>query len=127
PVSKDEGRTLVTTVLNANDAASVGGNPVTLSMPEGFAVDSASQADGASNDGKSATQGVPATPLPAEVPCSGAGGAAAAAGGPAAAAESSGETAGASSLSSPSEGAGDGELRIELGGSSVTVFVMSEE
>src|SRR5699024_3825353 len=116
-VWKDEGRTLVTTVINANDAASVGGNPVTLSMPEGFAVDAASQVYGASNDVKSATQVVPANPLPAEVPFSGAG----------AAAESSGETAGSSSLTSPSDGADDGKLRIDLAGSSVTVCVMTEE
>ena len=73
-VSKDGGRTLVTTVINANDAASVGGNPVTLSMPSGFGVSSASQVYGASNDVKSATQVVPANPLPDEVPFSGGGG-----------------------------------------------------
>jgi hypothetical protein len=71
-VVKNDGRTLVTTVINANDAAKVGGNPVTLAMPDGFAVDSsATQVFGASNDVKSATQVVPANPLPADVPFSG--------------------------------------------------------
>lgn len=36
-VVKNDGRTLVTMVINAYDAASVGGNPVTLSMPSGSA------------------------------------------------------------------------------------------
>jgi hypothetical protein len=114
-VVKNDGRTLVTTVINANDAASVGGNPVTLSMPEGFVVDSASQVYGASNDVKSATQVVPANPLPADVPFSGAV--------PTGSASSS---AGASSSPASSDGAGDGKLRIDLAGSSVTVFIMSK-
>ncbi|WP_246490582.1 hypothetical protein [Brevibacterium oceani] len=116
-VVKNDGRTLVTTVINANDAASVGGNPVTLSMPSGFAVDSASQVYGASNDVKSATQVVPANPLSAEVPFSGDGDGAGAS-----------VSAGASSSASPSDGAGgvadDGTLRMDLAGSSVTVFVL---
>ena len=116
-VVKNDGRTLVTTVINANDAASVGGNPVTLSMPDGFAVDSASQVFGTSNDVKSATQVVPANPLPADVPFSGD--------------EPTGASAGsnssaASSSAAPSGGAADGKLRIDLAGSSVTVFVMSK-
>src|SRR5699024_10287683 len=110
-VVKNDGRTLVTTVINANDAGRVGGNPVTLSMPEGFAVDSASQVYGASNDVKSATQVVPANPLPADVPFSG--------DEPTGSASAS---AGASSSPSTSDGAGDGKLRIDLAGSSVTVF-----
>ena len=114
-VVKNDGRTLVTTVINANDAAKDGGNPVTLSMPSGFAVDSASQVYGASNDVKSATQVVPANPLPADVPFSGAV--------PTGSASSS---AGASSSPASSDGAGDGELRIDLAGSSVTVFIMSK-
>lgn len=119
-VSKDGGRTLVTTVINANDAASVGGNPVTLSMPSGFGVSSASQVYGASNDVKSATQVVPANPLPDEVPFSGEG--ASESGGPSAGGSPSG---GASSSAAPSGGMGDdGKLRIDLAGSSVTVFIM---
>ena len=119
-VSKDEGRTLVTTVINANDAASVGGNPVTLSMSEGFAVDSASQVYGESNDVKSATQVVPANPLHADVPFSGdepTGSAGASAGS---------NSSAASSSATPGGGAADGNLRIDLAGSSVTVFVMSK-
>lgn len=112
-VVKNDGRTLVTTVINANDATSVGGNPVTLSMPSGFGVDSASQVYGESNDVKSATQVVPANPLPADVPFSGEG-----AGGS--------STAGVSSSPAPSGGVDDGKLRIDLAGSSVTVFVMSK-
>ncbi|WP_343071927.1 hypothetical protein [Brevibacterium renqingii] len=116
-VVKNDGRTLVTTVINANDAASVGGNPVTLSMPSGFAVDSASQVYGASNDVKSATQVVPRNPLPADVPFSGeeASGASEPAG-----------VSGSTSASAASTEAGDGSLRIDLAGSSVTVFVMSK-
>ena len=59
-VVKNDGRTLVTTVINANDAASVGGNSVTMAMPSGFSVSSASRVFGESNDVKSATQVVPA-------------------------------------------------------------------
>src|SRR5699024_5143821 len=114
-VVKNDGRNLVTTVINANDAAKDGCNPVTLSMPSGFAVDSASQVYGASNDVKSATQVVPANPLPADVPFSGAV--------PTGSASSS---AGASSSPASSDGAGEGELRIDLAGSSVTVFIMSK-
>ena len=117
-VVKNDGRTLVTTVINANDAASVGGNPVTLAMPSGFTVSSASQVYGSSNDAKSATQVVPANPLPASVPFSGDG--AGASGG----ASSPG---GASSSAASNGGVGDdGKLRIDLAGSSVTVFVMSK-
>ena len=119
-VSKDDGRTLVTTVINANDAASVGGNPVTLAMPEGFAVDSASQVYGESNDVKSATQVVPANPLPADVPFSvdePTGSAGASAGS---------NSSAASSSATPGGGAADGQLKIDLAGSSVTVFVMSK-
>ena len=123
-VSKDDGRTLVTTVINANDAASVGGNPVTLSMPEGFAVDSASQVYGKSNDVKSATQVVPANPLPADVPFSGEG---AATSSPSAGASAGSNSSTASSSAAPGGGAADGNLRIDLAGSSVTVFVMSKE
>lgn len=118
-VVKNDGKTLVTTVINANDAASVGGNPVTLSMPSGFTVDEATQVYGASNDVKSATQVVPANPLPDSVPFSGG--------------ESSGVASGSSSpdaSGSPAAqrgGAGEGNLRIDLAGSSVTVFIMTKE
>lgn len=104
-VSKDEGKTLVTTVINANDAAEVGGNPVTLSMPEGFSVDKASQVYGKSNDAKSATQVIPANPLPDTVPYSG----------PA-------STKRASASASPETD--ENKLNIDLAGSSVTVFIM---
>ncbi|MCU4298314.1 hypothetical protein D3I60_14745 [Brevibacterium permense] len=106
-VVKNNGRTLVTTVINANDAASVGGNPVTLSMPLGFSVSSALQVYGESNDVKSATQVVPANPLPADVPFTG---------------EAAVDSTGASP--STSDEAEDGKLRIDLAGSSVTVFMM---
>ncbi|AZL04623.1 hypothetical protein CXR24_02660 [Brevibacterium aurantiacum] len=113
-VVKNDGGTLVTTVINANNAASVGGNPVTLSMPEGFAVDEATQVYGASNDVKGATQVVPANPLPTDVPFSGK--------------EPAGASSAASSASAaPNDGAGDGTLRIDLAGSSVTVFVMTKK
>ena len=102
-VVKDEGKTLVTTIINANDAAEVGGNPVTLSMPDGFSVDEASQVYGPSNDAKSATQVIPANPLPDTVPYSG-----------------PTETPTASATAD----ADDNELNIDIAGSSVTVFVM---
>lgn len=104
-VSKDEGKALVTTVINANDAAEVGGNPVTLNMPEGFFVDEASQVYGQSNDAKSATQVIPANPLPDDVPYSG-------------------ETAATSTPASPSPEADDNELKIDIAGSSATVFIL---
>ncbi|UVI36688.1 hypothetical protein [Brevibacterium spongiae] len=113
-VSKNDGRTLVTTVINANDAAKVGGNPVTVSMPSGFSVSSASQVFGESNDVKSATQVVSANPLPDEVPFSGEG-----------ASGTESASAGASASPTPSGGVGDdGKLRIDVAGSSVTVFIM---
>ena len=119
-VVKNDGRTLVTTVINANDAAKVGGNPVTVSMPSGFSVSSASQVYGASNEVKSATQVVPANPLPDEVPFSGDG----ASGTESASASSS---PGASGSPQVEGGMGDdGKLRIDLAGSSVTVFVMKK-
>ncbi|WP_350270362.1 hypothetical protein AAFP32_01705 [Brevibacterium sp. CBA3109] len=113
-VVKNDGRTLVTTVINANDAATVGGNPVTLSIPSGFSVDSASQVHGVSNDVKSATQVVPANPLPADVPFRGKD------------IDSASGSDGARSSAASSGGADDGKLRIDLAGSSVTVFVLSQ-
>ncbi len=123
-VVKNDGRTLVTTVINANDAASMGRNPVTVSMPSGFSVSSGSQVYGESNDVKSATQVVPANPLPAEVRFSGDG--ASPSGG---ASVSAGVSASSSPVASDSPAAtggvgDDGKLRIDLAGSSVTVFVM---
>ena len=120
-VVKNDGRTLVTTVVNANDAASVGGNPVTVKMPSGFSVASASQVYGASNDVKSATQVVPANPLPADVPFSGDGATGAASGG--SSASSSPDASGSPAASNGGMG-DDGKLRIDLAGSSVTVFIM---
>jgi len=70
-ISKNDGATLVTTIINANDAADVGGNPLTLTMPGGFSVDRASQVSGPSNDAKSATKVIPANPLPDTIPYSG--------------------------------------------------------
>ena len=118
-VVKNEGHTLVTTVINANDAASVGGNAVTMAMPSGFSVDSASQVYGESNDVKNATQVVPANPLPADVPFSG-DGAASSTGG----ASASSSSGGSSSPEAEGGMGDDGKLRIDLAGSSVTVFVM---
>ena len=119
-VVKNDGRTLVTTVINANDAASVGGNSVTMAMPSGFSVSSASQVYGESNDVKNATQVVPTNPLPDEVPFSGDG----ASGTESASASSS---PGASGSPQVEGGMGDdGKLRIDLAGSSVTVFVMKK-
>lgn len=69
-VVKDDGKTLVTTIINAN-AAESGGNPLTLTMPKGFSVDEASQVYGPSNDANNATQVIPSNPLPDEVPYSG--------------------------------------------------------
>ncbi|WP_231445208.1 hypothetical protein [Brevibacterium zhoupengii] len=107
-VSKDKGKTLVTTIVNANDAAEVGGNPVTLKMPSGFSVDKASQVYGPSNDAKSATKVIPANPLPDSIPYSG-----------------PKKTGSASASASP--GANDDELNIDIAGSSVTVFIMRKK
>ncbi|WP_240520321.1 hypothetical protein [Brevibacterium aurantiacum] len=107
-VSKDDGKTLVTTIINANDAAEVGGNPVSLNMPKGFSVDRASQVYGPSNDAKSATQVIPSNPLPDTVPYSG-----------------PKKTGSASAAASP--GADDNELNIDIAGSSVTVFIMRKK
>lgn len=107
-VSKDDGETLVTTVINANDAAEVGGNPVSLNLPKGFSVDKASQVYGPSNDAKSATQVIPSNPLPDTIPYSG-----------------PKKTGSASASASP--GAEDSELNIDIAGSSVTVFIMRKK
>lgn len=123
-VVKNDGRTLVTTVINANDAASVGGNPVTLAMPSGFSVDSASQVYGESNDVKSSTQVVPANALPAEVPFGG-DGASASSGGASGSASNPPDASGSPAAQSGGMG-NDGKLRINLAGSSVTVFVMTK-
>ncbi|GAA3850256.1 MULTISPECIES: hypothetical protein [Brevibacterium] len=100
-VTKNDGTTLVTTIINANDAAASGGNPVTLEIPEGFSVDKATQIYGPSNDAKNATQVIPANPLPESVPYSG-------------------------PAPTASEAADDNDLRIDLAGSSATVFIMSK-
>ncbi|WP_241212379.1 hypothetical protein [Brevibacterium aurantiacum] len=107
-VSKDNGKTLVTTIINANDAVEVGGNPVTMKMPSGFSVDKASQVYGPSNDAKSATKVIPANPLPDTIPYSG-----------------PKKTGSASATASPN--AGDSELNIDIAGSSVTVFIMRKK
>lgn len=107
-VTKDDGKTLVTTIVNANDAAEVGGNPVSLNMPKGFSVDEASQVYGPSNDAKSATQVIPTSPLPDKIPYSG-----------------PKPTGSASASASP--GADDSGLNIDIAGSSVTVFIMRKK
>lgn len=101
-VVKDDGETLVTTIINANDAANTGGNPLTLTMPKGFSVDEASQVYGPSNEAKRATQVIPANPLPDKVPYSG-----------------PKQTANADSK--------DNELNIDLTASSATVFIMRKK
>lgn len=103
-VTKNDGKTLVTTIINANDAADVGGNPVTLAMPKGFSVDTASQVYGPSNDAKSATKEVPATPLPDKIPYSGP------------------KKTGSADASAKSN-----KLRIDIAGSSATVFIASKK
>lgn len=101
-VIKDDAKTMVTTVINANDAAETGGNPVTLSMPKGFSVDKASQVYGPSNDAKSATQVIPSNPLPDTVPYSG-------------------------STKTASAEADENVLNIDLAASSATVFIMRKQ
>lgn len=101
-VSKDEGKTLVTTIINANDAAEVGGNPVSLKMPKGFSVAKASQVYGPSNEAKSATQVIPTNPLPDKIPYSGA------------------------KKTADSE-ADENVLNIDLAASSATVFIMTKK
>ncbi|MFT9772427.1 hypothetical protein ACMZ29_07250 [Brevibacterium casei] len=100
-VTKNDGKTLVTTVINANDAADIGGNPITLKIPDGFSVDRASQIYGPSNEAKNATQVVPANPLPDSVPFSG-----------------------PAPTASPAD---DNDLRIDLAASSATVFIMRKD
>ncbi|MCF2585809.1 hypothetical protein HU144_00710 [Brevibacterium sp. UCMA 11752] len=107
-VSKDNGKTLVTTIINANDAAEIGGNPVSMNMPKGFSVDKASQVYGPSNGAKSATKVIPSNPLPDTIPYSGP------------------KKTGSASVSA-SPGADDNELNIDIAGSSVTVFIMRKE
>lgn len=106
-VSKDSGKTLVTTVINANDAAKSGGNPVTLDMPEGFSVEGATQAYGPSNEAKSATSVIPYGPLPKKVPYSG-------------------PTPTNSTSGSSTSGAADNEINMDIASSSVTVFIMKK-
>lgn len=107
-VVKDEGKTLVTTIINANDAADSGGNPTTLEMPEGFSVDGATQVYGPSNEAKNATSVIPYNPLPDTVPYSGP------------------KSTGSPSASSSPE-AEDNELNIDIVASSVTVFIMRKK
>ena len=109
-VSKDDGRTLVTTIINANDAASISANPVTLEIPDGYSVDKASQIYGPSNDAKNATSVIPSSPLPDDVPFSG----------PTPTTDASDGTAEAG------EGP-DNDLRIDLAASSATVFIMTKD
>lgn len=106
-VSKDSGTTLVTTVINANDAAESGGNPVTLDMPKGFSVEGATQVYGPSNEAKSATSVIPYNPLPKKVPYSG-------------------PTATSSTGASSASDADDSELKMDIAASSVTVFIMKK-
>lgn len=105
-VTKNEGETLVTTIINANDAAKSGGNPVNLHVPEGFSVERASQIYGPSNEATNATSVIASNPLPDTIPYSG-----------------PKKTASASAAT----GTGDSELNIDLATSSVTVFIMREQ
>lgn len=100
-VTKNDGQSLVTTIINANDAADIGGNPVTLEIPDGFSVDRTSQIYGPSNEAKNATEVIPANPLPDSVPYSG-----------------------PAPTASPTD---DNDLRIDLAASSATVFIMSKD
>ena len=109
-VSKDDGRTLVTTIINANDAAAISANPVTLEIPDGYSVDKASQIYGPSNDAKNATSVIPSSPLPADVPYSG----------PTPTTDPSDGTADAGEST-------DNDLRIDLAASSATVFIMTKD
>ncbi|SDS13601.1 hypothetical protein SAMN04489751_1312 [Brevibacterium sandarakinum] len=104
-VRKNEGETLVTTVINANDAAKSGGNPVSFQMPKGFSVERASQIYGPSNEAKNATSVIPSNPLPDDIPYSG------------------GEK---SAEASASTSTGADELKIDIAASSVTVFIMTK-
>ncbi len=70
-VSKNDGNTLVTTIVNANDAKTSGGNPVTLTAPPGYRVAEAAQIHAPSNEAKSVTAVHPSTPLSKSVPYSG--------------------------------------------------------
>lgn len=100
-VSKDNGTTLVTTVINANDAKDSGGNPVSLTAPAGYTVSEAAQIRAPSNDARNATSVHPSTPLPDSVPYSG----------PARASDDPNLT----------------ELDIDLAASSATVFIWRKE
>lgn len=102
-VVKDEGKTLLATVINANDAAEVGGNPMTLTKPKSFSVAKASQVYGPSNDAKSATQVIPAHPLPDDISCNWP----------------------KYSVSADAE-EDENELNIDLAGSSATVFILTK-
>lgn len=103
-VTKNEGETLVTTVINANDAAKSGGNPVSLQMPKGFSVEKATQIHGPSNEAKNATSVIPANRLPDDIPYSG-----------------------ATKTASADVGAESNELNIDLAASSATVFIMRKK
>lgn len=107
-VTKNKGKTLVTTIINANDAAKTGGNPATLKMPDGFSVEKASQAYGSSNEAKNATSVIPFNPLPDKIPYSGP--------------KKSG-----SPSASASPDVENNELNIDIAGSSVTVFIMRKK
>nr|WP_232488618.1 hypothetical protein [Brevibacterium antiquum] len=104
-VTKDGGNTLVTTIINANDAAESGGNPVTLDLPDGFTVDGASQVYGPSNEAKNATSVIPFNPLPDKIRYS---------------SPSKSGNATPSASSNPD----NSELKIDIAASSVTVFIM---
>lgn len=99
-VVKNDGETLVTTVINANNAKKSGGNPVDVQMPEGFSVERVSQVYGPSNEAKNATQVIPANPLPDTVPYSG---------------------------PTTTASADENVLNIDLAASSATVFIMTKK
>lgn len=101
-VIKKDGETLVTTVINSNGAKKSGVNPANLQMPGGFSVERVSEVYGPSNEAKSATQVIPANPLPDTVRYSG-----------------PTKTAGAD--------ADENVLNIDLAASSATVFIMTKK
>lgn len=101
-VVKDDGDTVVTTVVNANDASDAARNPTTLTIPDGFSIDEVSQIQGPSNGAKRATRVIPANPLPKKVPYKG-----------------EMKEVGVDADSK------DSELNMDLAGSSATVFIMS--
>lgn len=68
-----DGSRLVTVIINNNDAAKTGGNPVTLTAPRGFVPVTAGQLAGVANDTTTPARVVPQRELPDKLPYSGPG------------------------------------------------------